>query len=278
MGCKASSVVAQAQAWIGYNEYDGTHKKIIDIYNGQNPLPVGYKVKYTDAWCATFVSAVAVMLGCTDIIPTECSCPRMIKLLQAKGIWIEDENRKPNPGELIFYDWDDNGNGDNKGEPEHVGIVEKVEGNTIIVIEGNYSNSVKRRNLTVNGRYIRGYGSPKYDAEQAENKEEATTEYRPTVLQWQKAAIADGYKFPKYGADGAWGAECESVAKKAIVKKRLTYTNKYLTKIVQQVVGVTVDGKCGKDTDAAIRAYQRKHGLTADGQVGINTWKKILGI
>lgn len=99
-----------------------------------------------------------------------------------------------------------------------------------------------------------------------------------TVKEWQLAAIADGYKFPKYGADGVWGAECASVATKAIVKKRATYTNKNLTRIVQKAVGVTVDGLCGKDTDAAIRAYQRKHGLTVDGCVGVNTWKKILNI
>lgn len=100
----------------------------------------------------------------------------------------------------------------------------------------------------------------------------------PTVLEWQKAAIADGFKFPKYGADGEWGSECAGVATKAIVKKRWKYTNKNLTKIVQRVVGVKVDGLCGKDTRNAIIAYQKKNGLTADGEVGINTWKKILGV
>ena len=41
---------------------------------------------------------------------------------------------------------------------------EKVEGNTITVIEGNKNDAVGRRKLQVNGRYIRGYGLPKYDA------------------------------------------------------------------------------------------------------------------
>lgn len=100
----------------------------------------------------------------------------------------------------------------------------------------------------------------------------------PTVQEWQLAAIADGYTFPKYGADGAWGAECVSVAQKAVVKKRATYTNKNLTRLVQKAVGVTVDGLCGANTDAAIKAYQKKHGLSADGAVGLNTWKKILNI
>lgn len=99
-----------------------------------------------------------------------------------------------------------------------------------------------------------------------------------TVKEWQKAAIADGYKFPKYGADGAWGSECESVAKKAIVKKRLAYTNKNLTKLVQKVVGVEADGLCGKGTAAAIKVWQKANGLIADGCVGVNSWKKMLGV
>ena len=98
------------------------------------------------------------------------------------------------------------------------------------------------------------------------------------VLEWQKAAIADGFRFPKYGADGVWGAECAAVAKVAIVKKRTNYIYQNLTKIVQRAVGTTVDGMCGTKTDAAIRAYQRKYGLAVDGCVGINTWKKILGV
>lgn len=106
----------------------------------------------------------------------------------------------------------------------------------------------------------------------------AKKEEKVSVYEWQKAAIADGYSFPKYGADGMWGSECESVAKKALVKRRIFYTNKNLTKIVQRVVGVTVDGLCGKDTEAAIKAWQKKNGLSADGVVGINSWKKMLGV
>lgn len=161
----ASKVVEQAKAWLGLKESNGSHKQIIDVYNSQKPLPVGYKLKYTDAWCAGFVSAVAVKLGYTDIIPCECSCPRMIALFQKNGIWVENDAYVPNPGDIIFYDWDDNGVGDNKGGSDHVGIVEKVANGKITIIEGNYSNSVKRRTLSVNGKYIRGYGVPKYDAE-----------------------------------------------------------------------------------------------------------------
>lgn len=98
------------------------------------------------------------------------------------------------------------------------------------------------------------------------------------VKEWQNAAIADGFKFPKYGADGVWGAECESVAKAAVCKKRWLYINKNLTKIVQRKVGVAVDGLFGKNTDTAVRNFQKANGLAVDGCVGINTWKKILGV
>lgn len=102
--------------------------------------------------------------------------------------------------------------------------------------------------------------------------------YRPTVREWQLAAMSDGFKFPKYGADGKWGSECESVARKANCYKRLIYKNKNLTKIVQRVVGVDADGKFGNLTKAAVIKYQKANGLAADGIVGTQAYKKMLGI
>lgn len=157
-------VVSIAQSYLGCNEADGSHKKIIDLYNSHKPLARGYAVKYTDAWCSTFASAVAIAAGLTDIIPTECGCEKHIQLFKNLGSWQENDAYVPSPGDYIFYDWDDNGSGDCTGSADHVGIVEKVSGKTITVIEGNYSNSVKRRTITVNGKNIRGYGVPKYSS------------------------------------------------------------------------------------------------------------------
>lgn len=165
MGKYASTLINQAKAWIGRKESDGSHKVIIDTYNGHTPRARGYKVTYTDAWCATFVSACAIATGMEDLIPLECSCNHMISGFKSAGIWIEDESVTPKPGYIIFYDWEDSGSGDNRGSSDHVGIVESVSSGKITVIEGNYSNSVKRRTLSVNAKYIRGYGAPKYDAE-----------------------------------------------------------------------------------------------------------------
>ena len=255
----ASKVVEQARAWLGLKESDGSHKQIIDIYNSQRPLPVGYAVKYNDAWCATFVSAVAVKLGYTDIIPCECSCPRMITLFQKKGIWVEDENRVPNPGDIIFYDWQDNGSGDNKGSSDHVGIVEKVSGGYITVIEGNYSNSVKRRTLSVDGRYIRGYGVPKYDAESTNST--PSTEAKPEAPKVESTVTIKLNQLKK-------GSEGEQV--KAL--QRMLYAMGY------NIGSNPIDGDFGSKTDAAVRAYQKKYGLAVDGIVGVKTWCKILGV
>ena len=157
-----NKVVQTARAYLGSKEADGSHRKIIDGYNAHKPLARGYLVKYTDAWCATFVSFVGIVCGLTDIMPTECGCGAMIDLYKAKGRWQENDAYRPQPADIIMYDWDDNGVGDCTGYPEHVGIVKEVNGNTITVIEGNMNDAVGERTLQVNGRFIRGYCLPDY--------------------------------------------------------------------------------------------------------------------
>ena len=155
-------VVAIMQGWLGYNETNGNHKKIIDIYNGHKPLARGYAVRYTDEWCATAVSAAFIQAGLTSIGFTECSCTKMIELYKAKGRWMERDDYTPKPGDVIMYDWEDSGRGDNTGTPNHVGLVTAVNGTAITVIEGNKGQSVAYRAMNVNGRYIRGYCLPDY--------------------------------------------------------------------------------------------------------------------
>ena len=156
------AIVSEAISHIGVKEGTVLHHKIIDRYNSRKPLPRRYAVKYTDPWCATFISYLAIVMGYTDIIPVECGCPQMITLAKQMGIWVEDDSYVPKLGDIVLYDWQDSGSGDNTGTADHIGIVEKVVGSTETIIEGNYQDSVKRRELAVNGRYIRGYIVPKY--------------------------------------------------------------------------------------------------------------------
>ena len=154
--------VAQFKAWLGYSEADGRYRQIVDIYNAIRPIPVGYTLQYSDEWCAATVSAVGQALGMTDVILPECSCPRMIALYDARGQWVEDDAYVPQIGDIIMYDWQDTGAGDNRGNPDHVGMVAAVNGTTLTIIEGNNGNAVACRTLQVNGRYIRGYCLPNY--------------------------------------------------------------------------------------------------------------------
>lgn len=251
MSCTRSKIVAQAQQWVGLKESDGSFAKIIDIYNNHKPLARGYKLKLTDAWCAATVSALAITCNATDIIPTEVSCGKLIELAKAMGIWVEADNHIPSPADFILYDWDDSGKGDNTGWPDHIGTVEKVVGDTITVIEGNYKNAVGRRPIRVNGKNIRGYIVPKYDEEIKPTETTKTEEVCKVELQvlkkgakgntvkaMQTLLIGYGYFCGGYGADGSFGS----------------------------------------GTESALRSYQKAKGLSVDGICGPKTWAKLLGV
>lgn len=162
-----ATFVDQAASWLGLNESDGSYKKIIDVYNTlAKPYPRAVRMEYEWAWCACFWSAVALILGYQDIIPIEISCNELIKKAQEMGIWVEDDAYVPLPGDGILYDWQDNGVGDNKGWPDHIGIVQyqyvDKSNNLISTIEGNVNGSVQTRILKVNDRCIRGFITPRF--------------------------------------------------------------------------------------------------------------------
>lgn len=250
-----------------YTKYARDLDAIPGFYNGKKN---GY------SWCDVFVDwcfvqafgvADAKRLTCQPNKSLGAGCKYSMKYYSNQG----KLKASPAVGDQIFFKGAD-------GEVCHTGLVYKVDKTYVYTIEGNTSSasgvvanggSVAKKKYKRAYNRIAGYGRPTYDYKPIA---------KPTVLEWQKAAIADGFKFPKYGADGKWGSECRSVAKKAVVKKRLTHKYKNLTKIVQRVVGVEVDGKCGSETQKAIRAFQRSNGLEVDGSVGEKTWPVILNV
>lgn len=162
MGATAQDVLNVMRSWLGYSEYNGKFKQIIDLYNSVRPLPRGYALEYTDEWCDGTVSAAAIKAGAQDIIGRECGCEQHIAIFKEKGIWIEDGTIRPEPGYVIVYNWGDSTQ-PNDGYSDHIGYVESVSGNIITAIEGNKNVSVERRNIPVGWGYIRGYAKPKYD-------------------------------------------------------------------------------------------------------------------
>ena len=141
------------------------HHWVVDTYNSIKPLPRGYVLQYSNYWCAATVSAVFHSLGYDDL--AECSCVMMVKKAKNLGIWEENDAYIPKEADVILYDWEDDGKGDNKGEPNHIGIVIEVNEakKTFVVREGNKNNSLGNREMKINGKTIRGFITPNYEEE-----------------------------------------------------------------------------------------------------------------
>lgn len=136
-----------ALQYIGVKQGSKAHKNIIDYYNTYcTPLARGYKVKYTDSWCATFVSVILNKGGAINP-PYECSVYYMYKKAQTNKQIV----KTPKINDIIIYDWGANGTYD------HVGIIYKIDGNTLYVVEGNKSKQVGTRTINKNSKEIRGF-------------------------------------------------------------------------------------------------------------------------
>ena len=164
-----AKIIKTARSYLGAQQGSAKHKKIIDTFN--KVKPDGWPMTYTAFWCAASVSAWSIETFGKDkakkYFPLSANCETIIKKAKSMKIWKESDAYTPEPGDWILYDWDDNGKGDNKGGPDHVGLVEEVKGKAIRVIEGNKNKAVGQRVINLNGRYIRGFVIPKYiDIEQ----------------------------------------------------------------------------------------------------------------
>lgn len=160
-----SVIVGTMRSWLGKTGSDEWHDNIVNLYNSFTPLPRGYKMKDTDAWGATCVSAAFLTAGYAGIFPIECNCQCMIGTASKMGIWVEADDYMPKPGDVIVYDWHDTGDGDNAGIPDQIAVVESITDGVIHAIEGDCDNEVKRRTIAVDGKYIRGFITPKYTTE-----------------------------------------------------------------------------------------------------------------
>lgn len=152
--------------WVGATKGSAKHLEILSTYNNHTPLARGYKVQVNDAYCATTTSAAYIKAGIAEYTGTECGVENFVKVAQAKGIWEENDAHIPMLGDSVVYDWDDSGVGDNKGYSDHIGIVTRVNGtSSFTVTEGNMSGGkVGTRTMQVNGKFIRGFICPDFDA------------------------------------------------------------------------------------------------------------------
>ena len=228
-----------ARAWMGCREADGSHRPIIDCYNSIQPLPRGYRMRDSDPWCAAFVSAVGQKAGLGSILYPECACEAMIELYRKAGRFEERDDVIPRPGDVIFYDWDDSGYGDCRGTSDHVGIVLETAGDVITVIEGNKSLA------EVSAAHSREEGTAAAEPEPPKAQEAAVT--LPLLRRGDKGEAVRSAQLLLIGRGfrcGPWGA----------------------------------DGDFGPATYGALFQFQRAKKLSADGVLGPESWKALLGV
>lgn len=181
-------------------------------------------------WCFMFQSACFNHFGALDLIHGKHAyVPDFKSIFQPHG---EYHTSDPKPGDLVAFDFNQS------GEPEHIGIVEKVlSSSTIQTIEGNTSDHVYRRKRSRS--YVYAYATPKYA------KPDPDT-YPGKIYKYVKSSIM-------HDSHVTW------------IQTRLgVHGHK-----------VTVDGYFGPKTEAAVKAFQKDAKLTQDGQVGSKTWAAL---
>lgn len=163
-GNQRTDIVEVAKTQIGYHEgsLEGTTNGSNNYtkYNVWNGKISGYGSNgYGYAWCHAFVSWCANQAGIgTDIIPKTAGTSTGRSFFVNQGTYRQSAanggNYVPQSGDIIYY-----GSG---SSPSHVGIVSSCDGGTVYTIEGNYSNKVGTRAISLSNSYIIGYGVPNY--------------------------------------------------------------------------------------------------------------------
>ena len=127
---------------------------------GGEPYWSWYGFESRVSWCACFVSWCADQCGYIDagIIPKFSGCVTGVNWFQGQNRWL-DGSAEPNPGMIIFFDWDNKGgSGPQDGLADHVGIVQRIENGIVYTIEGNSGDSCRQNQYPVGHYEILGYG------------------------------------------------------------------------------------------------------------------------
>ena len=127
---------------------------------GGEPYWSWYGFESRVCWCACFVSWCADQCGYIDarIIPKFSGCVTGVNWFRGQNRWL-DGSVEPNPGMIIFFDWDNKGgSGPQDGLADHVGIVQRVENGIVYTIEGNSGDSCRQNQYPVGHYEILGYG------------------------------------------------------------------------------------------------------------------------
>ncbi len=159
----AKDVLAIAESQLGYAE----SQKNYQVVNGRNKGYSRYGAWYGDPygdWCAMFA---AFCLHYADVpetaMPRDAYVPTWAEQAAKKENYLAPSEYAPEPGDIIFFDWD------RDGTLDHVGLVkETTEAGQVVTIEGNSSDAVRRQTYDETDPRIAGYAAlPEKPAETA---------------------------------------------------------------------------------------------------------------
>lgn len=124
---------------------------------GGKPYWSWYGFESRVEWCACYVSWCANECGYIDsgVIPKFAGCVNGVQWFKDRGQW-QDNSFEPSAGQIIFFDWECD------GEVDHVGIVEKCENGIVYTVEGNSGDACRQKQYAVGSSVIYGYGIPAY--------------------------------------------------------------------------------------------------------------------
>ena len=151
-GKPAEDVLAIAATQMGYRESVKNYYVSDDglVTRGYTRYGDWYGDSYGD-WCAMFVS-FCIHYAEIEAFPIEAYCPKWIEDLERLDLYKVPSDHIPAPGDLVFFDHE------NDGIVDHVGLVEKVEDTDMITIEGNSGDAVARNEYELFDKTIVGYG------------------------------------------------------------------------------------------------------------------------
>lgn len=175
-----SNMMAERLGWSGYGDKQypahvlryypigraftvGGNQAIVEVAltqvgnEGGEPYWSWYGYSYRVAWCAIYVSWCADQCGFLDagVLPKLEGVRPYVDWFMERGQW-QGRDYEPSPGDIIFFDWE------NDGLADHVGIVEKVEDGLIYTVEGNTGDTCAERRYHVGNTPIYGFGCPSY--------------------------------------------------------------------------------------------------------------------